>query len=233
VKQTKFRNHEGIAIASGQVLKTGHVHKFGYSPTIGGAFETIWDGGVPYEYIITPSVCAATSSNTSADNGSVILVSGLDVNHVEVFDTVIVGGISGTVLFHRIFRAKMLTATTDHSNVGKITITAESKSVAMIIAGNAQTLMSIYTIPAGKTGYLIQFQGSVEKSQSAKFRLIERGNNGDPFQIKDQWGTFASPITYNYPIPLVISATTDIEIQASAGATMGVGAMFDLVLVDD
>ena len=77
------------------------------------------------------------------------------------------------------------------------------------------------------------FQGSISKNQEAVYQLrIKNGTSDAAWQMKGQWGTFAQPVTYDYPVPIEIPEKTDIQVQAKAGATSEIGAIFDLVLVD-
>ena len=101
-----------------------------------------------------------------------------------------------------------------------------------ILTGNGQTLMCVYTIPAGKTGYLIKFQGSVEKQKECEFRILTRDYDNGGFNIKGQFGSFGTTVTYDYPVPLKIETKTDLEIRSKAGATTGMGAVFDIILID-
>jgi len=93
--------------------------------------------------------------------------------------------------------------------------------------------MAVYTIPAGKTGYLLKLHGTVDKNQDAIFRLVSRDFGTTVFNVKGQFGVFANSFDYDYPVPLVFSEKTDIEVRADAGNSMGGGALFDIILVDN
>jgi hypothetical protein len=93
--------------------------------------------------------------------------------------------------------------------------------------------MAVYTVPAGKTAYLLNLTLSVDKNVDAIFKLMTHPHDDGAFNIKGQFGTFGSPIEHNYPIPLKFTEKTDIEVRADAGSTCGGGATFDLILVDN
>ena len=217
-----------IPISAGEVPGYSHINKFGYNEAVGsGAYETIWDGSSLYSYVGTPGVASVTSTDPG-DTGHLIEIQGLDQDYNLVTETVAVGS-AGAQLFSRIFRAKCLV-----DCVGQVDIAVDSAIRATILAGAGQTLMALYTVPAGKTAYLLKFQGSIDKSNGeAKFRIMARPF-GSGFQVKGQFGTAAgSYVNYDYPIPLRFEEKTDIEIRAIAGATLGCGAIFDLILVDN
>lgn len=218
-----------IPIAAGLLDGYSHINKFGYSTDVslqGAAYATIWDDSSLYSYIGTAGVASVASTN--GDTGTVE-VQGLDGNYAPVTETITIGS-SGTTEFLRIFRAIQLTGT----NANDIEISVDGAVRAIIKAEAGQTLMAVYTVPAGKTAYLMKFQGSIDKSNGeTKFRFMARPFGG-VFNVKGQFGTAAgSPITYDYPVPLKFEEKTDIEVRASSSSTLGAGAIFDLILVDN
>jgi hypothetical protein len=92
--------------------------------------------------------------------------------------------------------------------------------------------MSLYTIPAGKTGYLMKLQGSIDANNDALFRLYARPFGG-AFNVRGQFGVFASGFNYDYPVPLRFEEKTDIEVKGLSQNGVGGGAIFDIILVDN
>lgn len=225
---SQYLEHLGIQIASGLVINTSHINKFGFNPACSVNLETIHDAGGLYNYIETPG--PATVAGAS-DTGAVVSVQGLDENYDLLSESVSVGGTS-TNNFIRVFRLRLESHNHDDLNVGDITATVDGAVRATILAGNGQSLMALYTIPRRTTGYLVKFQGSIEKNQEVIFKLFSRhiGNDG-VFNLKGQFGTFGAHITYDYPVPLLFKEKTDIEVRAVVGATAPAGAIFDLILV--
>jgi len=224
---SQYLEHLGIQIASGLVINTSHVNKFGYNPSLSGSLQTVTDIGGVYSYIQTAGPATVTGAS---DAGAVINVQGLNENYDLINENITVGNTS-TNSFIRVFRARVVSLTTGDVNVGNITVTVDGAIRATILAGTGQTLMALYTIPRNTTGYLVKFQGSVAKSQEIVFKLFSRKIDEGAFNLKGQFGTFASPITYDYPVPLLFEEKTDIEVRAVAGATAAGGAIFDLILV--
>ena len=216
-------------IAIGTYANIDHINKFGYTDSIGTSFETVWDGAGIYSY--ADNATTAAVAGTGADVGATINIQGLDANYNLIDEDVVVGATS-TKLFKRVFRAR-LTVHTDGINANDIDITVDGAVRAKILAGKGQTLMAIYTIPAGYTGYMRRFQGSLEKGKEAVFAIMTRTNGDNVYNTKGQFGSFGVPVTYDYEIPISFTEKTDIEVRAKAGATTGVGAIFDIVLVKD
>ena len=223
---------QNFQIARGLVRGASHINKFGYNSNVGSNFETVWDGSNLYTYIGTAGTALVTSSNTSDDNNGTVEIQGLDANYNVQTVTATIGGSATTETFIRVFRVKMLTANTGTSNVGTITVTVDSKSAAIISPAKGQTLMAVYTIPAGKKGYLVKLQGNLEKAKESEFQLMTRPFGG-AFNIKGKFGSSGDVVNYDYPVPLEFDEKTDIEVQVRAGATTAAGALFDIILLDN
>ena len=223
-----------ISIAAGDVDGYSHINKFGYSGADINGTATVWDGNAAdaeYPYQEASTITATGAS--SADDGKTIEIQGLNSSYVSTTETITVGGAATVSSFVRVFRARMVSST----NTVVISVIQSGHAVAKILAGNGQTLMAVYTIPAGKTGYLLKFQGSMDKSNvSVVFKLLSKpfSVSDGAFNIKGQWGTQGgNSVNYDYPVPLVFTEKTDIKVNVTNSATCGVGAIFDLILVDN
>ena len=220
-----------IGIAQGLVSGTSSINKFGYRGSIPNSYQTIWDGAADYAYAAAGTVLAV-ADDTVSDNNGTVEVQGLDQNYALITETLTIGGAASSNQFLRVFRARMITSNTGTTNVDEIRIKRATTDLAIILAAAGQTLMSLYTIPAGKTGYLIRLQGNVDANNDALFRLISRPLNGS-FNVKGQFGVFASGFTVDYPIPLVFTEKTDLQVVAKSQNNVGGGASFDLILKDN
>lgn len=227
-----FGSASNIPIASGSVDGYGHIHKFGATDgdvTAG----TIWDGNnaaVTYPYPAN-SVIAISST---ANSGAAVLAEGLDANFENVSETINIGS-TGSTVFSRVFRARMV----DTNNDADVSLTMGGTVVAKIIEDKAQSLMAVYTVPAGKTAYLIKTQMGSDKAStnaSLKYTLIARDtDDGNVFQIKAiSYAAGGQNVVVEYPVPLKFEEKTDIRMDvlaASGGQTCS--AMFDIILVDN
>jgi hypothetical protein len=217
-----------------------HINKFGYNTSVGSTYEPITDLGTS----ILPSSAGVVSvvSSSSEDDGSspagtggyTLEIQGLDANYNELTETITLTGTSASVTdgeFIRIFRMKVATAGSAETNVGNITASIGGQSVAQIKADKGQTLMAVYTIPAGYRAHLLKLQISLSKNQEATAEFRAKTATG-AWQIKGEFGTFSATINYDYPVPLIFSEKTDLQVRAKAGATSEMGAIFDLILED-
>lgn len=233
---------EGIHISRGAVADTSHINKFGYNSAVGTSFETITDLGGNQYYPTSAGVVSVVSTDANDDDGDTgartVKVQGLDGNYEEISETITLNGTSAvttTASFLRVFRMRVITAGTTGTNEGNITASIGGNDIARISSANGgQTLMAVYTVPKGKTAYLIDFHGSLSKNQEAVFMIrTKNGAESSAWQVKAMFGTFANAVHYHYPVPIEITEKTDIEVRVKAGATSECGSIFDLVLVND
>ena len=237
------KHAEGIHIANGQMLGASHINKFGYTGTAVNGSATVWDGvavnGNSIYTYLTTSVTLKVESDDEDDDGATYLIEGLDGDYNPVSEEITTDsgtGIgTGTQLFLRVFRARM--TSNGGVNDGNVSITTNDVNntlLAYIKEDNGQTLMSIYTVPAGKTAYLIKLHGSVDKANvDVKFMFFETPFGGSR-NIKHMSGTQGgNPVDYDYPVPLRFEEKSDLEMRILTSASCGAGGVFDLILVDN
>ena len=220
----------GLAIQRGNIPNFSGIQKFGYNSSVGTTFETIWDGGGDYTFITSSGTATATSSDTD-DNTGTVKIFGLDSNYDLAEETLTIGGSAGSVSFIRVFRALMKTANTGNANVGTITITVSSTTVAQILPTYGQTLMAIYTVPRKYQAYLVQLDvgSSKDLENEIKFRIkqIDNGNVWNTRSFITARGGFTEK---NYHVPEIILEKTDIEMRAKSSATSSISGGFELIL---
>jgi hypothetical protein len=251
-----------LAIAKGEVIGASDVNKWGNAPDFDTAdgFVDVWDGaedGVAWEqmqYIFpTTDSIDSISSSSAADTGIVIELQGLDVNGNIVNQTATLNGqnrVALTTPLKRFFRGYNTNGT---EFVGHIIIfengtlsggvpTDSTTIKGVIHPDEQQTEMAIYTIPTGKTGYLLGGYASTAGANKTSNYVIK-------FQVRLVGGVFrtqqkvalsdtgTSFIPFTYPVPQVLPAGTDLRVRTKMTATGGTGASisagFSIVLIDD
>lgn len=231
-----------LKIAQGVATGVSNVNKFGQNDSIGtGDYEDIWDGGGTYIY---PADNTAPITNLVSDNSSdtePIEVQGLDIDGVLVVQTKTLTGTTAVTLdtpLWRVFRLKNV-GTTDLIGDVCATNVGDTQDYACINNGNNQTLMALYTIPAGKTGYIYESGASMAglvRSYSIEGRIQMR-SFGSVFQLKGTVGLNSdgnSRVSKVYKVPAKVPEKTDIRISAISSTSNGVmNATFDLILIDN
>ena len=220
----------GVSIQRGDINNFSGIQKFGYNGSVGTSFETIWDGGGDYTFITSAGTATATSSDTD-DNTGTVEIQGLDSNYDLATETLTIGGSAGSTSFIRVFRAKIINANTGDTNVGTITITVSSTTVAQIQPTYGQTLMAVYTVPRKYQAYVVQkdIGSSKDLENEIKFRIKEI-DNGNAWNTRSFITTRGGFVEKNFAVPDIINPKTDIEMRATSSATSSISAGFELIL---
>jgi len=254
-------NSSGLAIAEGNVTGRSSVSKFGQAKDFdtGDGFVTVWDGAedgaaweqMLYQYSTTADIDSISSSD-AGDNHDITII-GLDSNWDEVTQTVTLNGqtrVALTTSLIRVYRAYNGNSTEFSGNViiyvntaltaGVPTDTTKIRAVIDPIA--QQTLMCVYSVPAGKTAYLTRGYASTaggSKTSNYVIQFFVR-NFGKVFRLQNVnsiGDTASSNIVLDYFVPLAIPEKSDLEVRVNATAVgvfgASVAAGFDLILVDD
>jgi len=252
----------GLAIAEGNVSGKTFIHKFGAAPDfdVADGFVTVWDGAddagiaqMEYQYSTTADIgllCSSSASDTGdieiqvLDSNYELVTYTVTLNGQTDVDVSAVGGTDGI----RVFRMKNVGSS---DFVGDVYIrqngTTQTAGVpdtatsvrAVVRNGNNQTEMAVYTIPAGKTGYMRDWYASTAgaKRDSAHTIKVLARPFGQVFQLKhtsniDVNGT--SYLQHKYIEPEVFAEKTDIEMKMDTDQDIaGVATGFDIVLVDN
>ena len=237
-----------LAVAKGDFTGYTNVSKFGSNPNIkSSGFETIWDGSNLYPWPTaadTLDVVSGSANDASGGTGArTVEIQGLDSSWNLLTETVTMNGTTTVTTsgnFLRVFRARVVTAGSSETNEGTITMnhTTSGDLLAQIsfdTIGQGQTLMALYTIPAGKTGYIINVNFSSAKDSEHTFRLMTRDNtvtdaawNAKEYASArggfNDWRKFAIN---------KVTEKTDIDFQAIASNASACAGGFELILIDN
>jgi hypothetical protein len=227
-----------VQVSRGLVNGHKRIFKFGHNPEIQDVEETIWDGGGIYTYPSSAVAMTVTSGAGATDNGVQVNVGGLDADYNEVNETVTLAG-SGTATttqtFLRVNRCFIAGSTAPTDNV---TVANGGTTYAQITNGENQTLMTVWTVPAGYTAYLLALDATAFTEQNNKvatLRYLTREENG-VFRVKNKFDLFQAAFHQNYITPEPISEKTDIEFRAvatSSNADLRVAASMDILYIEN
>ena len=228
-----------LNVAMGKVRGASTVHKFGAVPAMSQSQTgTVWDKNdtvYPWASWSTAGVITAAIADAS-DNGKVVTILGLDNDFNEVSDTITLSStatVAGTTEFRRVFRAYI---STGENNVGDITFTKGGVDVLKLTATKGQTLMAIYTIPAGKTGYLYRGVCTAQSSADGSGHMFVRYENETAFRIAHSFEVAGAGGQYDYDFsfPIRIPEKSDIDLRITTRSNNGrYTAAFDLLLLTE
>ena len=241
-----------LQVSRGQIAYHYPQFKFGFNPDVDNALETVWAQGGLYSYLGTASILTVSSSSTadtSAGTGArTVELFGLDADYNEINEIVILTGqdpVDTDNSYLRINRMIILSAGTGGQNAGvvyagtgAVATGVPANKYATIAIGDNQTLMALWTVPAGHTAYLYETHVTAACTTSNKLlttTLVARPEGG-VFQVKDKFGiqVDGGDIRQVYNFPLKFTEKTDIELRSIADAGLAnveVSANMDIVYI--
>jgi len=227
-----------LQVSRGEIQGHKRVFKFGYNGEIQNSEETIWDVGGLYAYPSSAVAMTATSSSGATDENVEVTIQGLDASYNELSETVTLNA-SGTATttgsFLRVYRAFVSSGT---ASAGNITIANGGTTYAYVSVADQQTLMALWTVPAGYTAYLFQIDATaftVQNNKVATVRMLTREVNG-VFRTQNKFDLFEGSYHQDITCPQPIPEKTDIEFRAiadSSNADLRVAATFDIIYIEN
>jgi hypothetical protein len=232
-----LEGHLGLNVARGLVKGADFVHKFGAVPAMSqNQTGTIWDKNdtpYPWSAFDTAGILVAAQANVS-DNGKTVTVIGLDADYLPTSESFTLSSsatVNGTKIFKRVYRAYM----TDGSNVANVSFSRGGTEVLRITAGKSQTLMAIYTVPAGYTGYIMKGTATCQAGADATGDMFVRYYGQSSFRVGHSFEVagVGGQYLYEFSAPIPIPEKSDIDIRATVRSNNArVTAAFDIILIE-
>lgn len=241
-----------LEVAKGNVPGHSLVRQFGFVAAVGASLpQTIWRKATLYsagfpaaavEINVVSNNAADTDGGTGAET---ILVTGLDSNFEEKTESFTLNGItpvSNGSFWTRISKVEVTSAGSGGANAGVIDVYESGDPTAIyasIAIGKNRSDMAVYTIPAGKTGYIIKkgfqtYDGDPTTQNNSQIEFFARPSGG-VFQSVDVIAAADNNSTndkYYYSEPL--TEQTDVRVDVvDLDADMNVMGEFVIVLVDN
>lgn len=244
-------------IGAGEIGRFSCINKFGRNPDVdmGTAPEDIWSQGGTYTYLTAAAAMFLSSSN-GGDTVN-ITVQGLDTNWDFKEETVALTGQTQVVIpgtYIRVFRAFNASSNMDTGQgtdlLGDVYI-AETDTLTGGVPDTAtkikakidqlfqQTHMTHYSIARWHTGYLTKGYMTMNSgNQGATILDFAMRQFGGVFRSQFVLGvdeSASSTFQYEYPVPQIILAKTDIKVVAvSVGKdNTDISAGFQVILEDN
>ena len=225
-----------LQVARGQIPGHSTLHKFGAVPAMSiNTTGTVWDINdtlYPWSAFATAGTLTVDRASAS-DAGKIITIIGLDANYNEISENVTLTNATGNPTsnsFIRVYRAYMYNGSA--ANVGNIDIKKGATTVARITAGKSQTLMGVYTVPAGYTAYLSQGVMSVQAGADATGNFFVRYGGQTAFRIAHTFEVASAEYFYAFHVPFALPEKSDVDIRASVRSNNArITAAFDAILI--
>lgn len=240
MSKVAYLEDEGIKVARDMVKGTTWIHR-SFLDLVTGTEQTVWAVGGIYVYPNTANtlsiVSDSASDNVNGVGARTLTIEGLDANYDVISETVTMNDgipVVTTKSYLRLYRATVLTAGSNETNVGNITVTHNgiNNPLGRIASGSGQTQMSVYTIARGKTGYLSYVDLTSSKNTDGRATIRTRLNGVS--RIRHSTFLFGGNYNFEYKYPTVLPEKTDIEVRAVALTGSGqVTGSYGILLVDN
>jgi len=243
-----------LEIAKGNVAGHLSIHKFGGNDAVGTSFEDIWSAGTAITFLTSAATVHAISSDATDNQAGVgarsIHVFGLNSSFVEVDEIITMhatvgtsAGDSSTTEFIRIYRSHVETVGAyGGTNAGNIQIIEDTGSSVQgyIALGEGQSETSLYTIPAGKKGYVKRISISMDTGKEVEVKMLIR-ENADAYSIPvspersvHHWHGLSTPVEEIFYAHHVLLAKTELHFEGLVSTgTAKIEVDYDLILVDN
>lgn len=242
-----------IEVRKGNVPGHSMVHKFGRNDAVpNGTWEFInllrftgWPLSAPTTVRIK---AGGDTADTAAGAGAQeITVQGIDSSFNEITETITTAGVSAssvtTASFWRVHRAWVSACGTyGVANTGNIIVEngGGGTDLIKIAVGDGQTHFGGWTVPVGKTAYLLNFYALVDTNKSARIRVYTREDIdvvAAPVQARRSRTDFAvtSEAIFQPKSPsIIILEKSDFWVEALGdGVIVAVTIDFELLVVDN
>lgn len=247
-------NDFSLDVSKGKYPEITSIFKFG-AGNVTTSETILWEGADGYNgFLTTATVLDVKSTSTDDVYGTGIgawnmVIYGLGSDFNEIIEVINLNGtaiVSTTQSFIRVYRALIVVGGTaarlpiNGANQGTINIfisggtTVPDDLMAQISPNKGQTLMCIYTVPAGKTLYVTGISGGVGQGKEATLSYKAR-NSADSvgaFSTKYDLKIYEASVVQTLTTPLAIPEKTDIVITGIAGGVVDCTASFGGILVN-
>lgn len=244
-------------VAKGNVPGHSVIHKFGSSLLTSTQKVISQTGTYQTPLVMTElEILSSDAGDNAAGLGAQeVKVIGLDANYEEISTTVILNGLTPVVIdieFIRLYRWYVTRSgtyadSTSSSHLGSLTIQESGGGTVWDIMPSTplpygQSSIGAYTIPKGKTGYLLSKQIFVDSTKSADIFFFKREHADDvsaPYSgirrlLENEIGV-AGTLTMNFRSPKgPFVGPCDVGFFGSVEvSTAFTSVEFELLLVDD
>jgi len=225
-----------LQVARRQIPGHTFVHRMARVPSMSvNTTGTLWDVNdtvYPWSAWDTAGTISIARASASDADKNVIVV-GLDEDYNEFTETITLTAASGNTSINDFKRIESVRMNGTSVNVGNVTITKGGTTVARINAGIGQSLMGIYTVPAGYTAYLTQGVMTIQEGADATGTFYYR-IPGDRFLVGHTFEVASSEYHYGFTCPFALPEKSDLDVRATVRTNNAIlTAAYDLILIQN
>jgi hypothetical protein len=239
---TKMGQYEdfNLQVVRNQIMGHKNVNINGYNTSVGATAIPLWENSSAYVFPSTALTMSVVSSSALDTGGAKVQIVGLDANWDEISEVITLTGITPvttTLKYLRINSVIMTAAASGQpSNAGIITVTNSGTVYGQINVGLGRSQMSIYSIPAGYTGYVRRinaWSGSTAVGTNWVVYNFFYQNNG--LDISSAQVSFFQFIDVHRFCPLVYQEKTDLVwmFNSSNEALQSVALYAEMLLIQN
>lgn len=181
---------------------------------------------------IQMAVRSSSANDTAAGTGiRTVIIHYLDANYAIQKETVTLNGVAlvNTVATNILRVNDVHTGTAGSGNMAAGDVTVENTAGAVVYARipteQNRSRNAVFTIPAGKQGYITHWScssGTTTGTHYTRFRLLTTAHENvlypNIFMISDVFGTLNNGANVYYDIPIHFPEKTDIKVQVISDA---------------
>ncbi len=243
-----------VEVKEGNIPGHSVVNKFGRNDSILNNFWSIVSpsspsGVFPSSGVLVRIKAGGDAADTFDGVGArTVTVVGISTEGEEFLEVLATSGVNESLpttnRFCRVYRSYVSSVGTYMSANAADIILEDSdgnNNMITIIAEEGQTQHGAYSIPLGKTGYLLSVDIDADGNKAADFRLFVRENLIGAIapvvsrQLKLYWDGVLGQVSYRPRSPsIILPALSDIWMEArGGGAATQVSVDFEILLIDD
>jgi len=244
VLNPKYIENFALELSKGNIPSHSGVNKFGFNDAVGTSFETIWTVGGLYTWLDSAQLLVVVGSDVGDDidvpagGAHTIEIEGLDVNYNIISETITMQGLTPVPTVNayiRVHRARVTTAGDAGGTIGSILIQDIPRVISVLEISptyDNQSLLTLYTVPAGYTAYMNKVIFSTGKAKEVFCSLNVRPFGG-VFNIKHSVQIRENISTREFTPCIKIEEKSDIEARAVNlnSGSVEISCEFDLILV--
>jgi len=222
-----------LQVSRGQIPGHSFVHRQGRVPQMSNnASGTVWDVNdtdYPWSAWNTAGTISVIRASAS-DAGKNVIIRGLDADYNPITETITLT-VSTVNSVNTYTRLDFIRMNGTSVNVGTVTVYKGATVVGNIVAGVGQSLMGVYTVPAGYTAYLTRGVMTIKNGADATGSVLYR-IPGDRFLIGHTFEVASSEYSYEFTCPFALPEKSDLDITAEVRTNNAlVTAAYDMILI--